>query len=126
MISKNKLQNKIIKYSAKIFETNIEIIKTKGKGNTKSSDARRLASLLLRKHTRMTYKEIGELMGGRTHDLIMYYVDSAIDLIETNPGFKNDVIFVDRKVIKYKYEINYEYDNDYVSYRTRQIKRNKK
>lgn len=48
---------------------------------------RAIAYSLLRKTTKMTYKEIGEIFGGRDHSTVIFAVDKFKDLQETDKEF---------------------------------------
>lgn len=59
---------------------------------------RHMCMYLLKKETRLTLVEIGNLLGGRDHTTIMHGVDKMRELLLTTPRVSEEIVFIKRKL----------------------------
>ena len=79
-----------------IFDTKMSV-----KSRTKNIvDARKAAAYLIRKYTNLSLNEIRQFIGVGDHTTVMYNINSAKDLIETEEWFRNKVAFLEIRIEK--------------------------
>lgn len=71
-------------------------------------DARSMVCYVMRQHTRLTYHEIGNLLGGRNHSTLISAFNSAHWNIDTYKSFRDDYT---RVVERYKSMIKEDADD---------------
>lgn len=53
--------------------------------------ARQVAMFFVKKHTRLSLKQIGNFFGGRDHSTVIYAINTVNDLMDTNKFFNKKV-----------------------------------
>jgi chromosomal replication initiator protein len=87
--------NSIIKTVATAF--NIRSSDIKGKRRTKNLiKPRHIAMYLVRKHTNLSYPEIGREFGNRDHGSILYGCNKINDALEQNPNLRQTIDLIER------------------------------
>ena len=71
-------------------------------------DARSMACFVMRKYTRLTYSEIGDLLGGRDHSTVISAFNSAYWNVDAYKSFRDDYT---RVVERYKSMIKEDADD---------------
>jgi len=59
---------------------------------------RHICMFLLKEETRMTFVEIGNLLGGRDHTTVMHAVDKIREMITLSEKTKEEIQFIKRKI----------------------------
>lgn len=79
-----------------IFDTNMQIrIRTQN-----VVDARKAAAYLIRNYTKLSLNEIRQFIGVGDHTTVLYNINKAKDLIETEEWFKNKIAFLQKRIEK--------------------------
>lgn len=77
---------KILEAVAKSFHVTADDLKSASR-HTRHTIPRFAACLMLREEGRMSYPQIGRMLGGRDHSTIIYAVRRARQLLLDDPGF---------------------------------------
>ena len=59
---------------------------------------RHIAMWLVRKHTDLSFPDIGKVFGGRDHASVQYAVSKITGLLETDPDLKNTIKVIERNL----------------------------
>jgi len=54
--------------------------------------ARQVAMFFIKRHTKLSLKQIGSFFGGRDHSTVIYAIETVNDLCDTNKFFRNRVL----------------------------------
>lgn len=93
----SSLAKKISLLVEEIFDIKLSI-----KSRTKNvTDGRKAAAYLIRKHTKLSLNEMRQFIGVGDHTTVMYNINSAKDLIDTEEWFKNKIAFLDKRIEKF-------------------------
>lgn len=59
---------------------------------------RQIANHLIKKHTKLSLTDIGQIFGGRDHSTVIYSIDVVSDLSDTDPKFKQTVTKIENNL----------------------------
>jgi len=91
--------NIIINHVSNYYNISIDSLKSKSR-KTINVEARKVIYYLLRKHTLISLKEIGDYFGGRDHTTVIHSCESAKDLMKVYSEFETKVSELETKILE--------------------------
>lgn len=79
------------------FELNRRQITGQGR-KKKVAEARMITMFLIRRHVKISLKEVGALFGGRDHTTVIHACQTILDLISTDDRLFQEVVHLDRVI----------------------------